>query len=87
MLESPGYWMYESSGVLVPTVKAYLNGDELNPAQIATMRAYLRQWISWPGWGGDHVLAKLRLDIDQLTSREAITAWCRLADNIGMDPL
>ena len=55
--------------------------------QIATMRAYLRQWIMAPWcWIGKPV-EELRGRIDQLTSREAIDEWLWKALEVGIDPL
>jgi hypothetical protein len=82
----PGYWMNETSGVLRPAVRAYLLDEEMTPAQIAAMRAYLRQWIMAPGFFGEDV-DQLRRDVDGLTTQAAIRRWIRVADRIGIDPL
>jgi hypothetical protein len=84
--EGPGYWMYETSGVLRPAVEAYLAHDELTPAEIAAMRAYLRQWIMAPGFRGPGV-DELRRRVDELTSRQAIARWLDRAEAEGIDPL
>jgi hypothetical protein len=81
-----GYWMLETSGVLRPTVEAYLRGEDMTAEQIAVMRAYLRQWIFSPAWRGDE-LNELRRGIDGLTSRAAIEAWINGAQRAGIDPL
>lgn len=83
-MSEPGYWMAESTGVLRPAVEAYLHGEPLTPAQIAAMRAYLRQWI-FADWGGD--VEDLRGGIDELTSRSAIAAWLDRAEQLGINPL
>jgi hypothetical protein len=36
----PGYWMYETSGVLRPAIENYLNNRPMSPENIAAMRAY-----------------------------------------------
>jgi len=82
----PGYWMNETSGVLRPAVEAYLNHDEMTPAEIAAMRAYLRQWIVKGAWHGPEI-DKLRARIDGLTDRQAIEAWLDDAIDEGIDPL
>lgn len=82
----PGYWMYETSGVLRPAVEAYLRSEPMTGAQIAAMRAYLRQWINAPAWKGDGI-EFLRSEIDGLTTRAAISAWLRIAEEEGIDPL
>jgi hypothetical protein len=84
--QGPGYWMNETSGVLRPAIVAYLEGDELTPAEIAAIRAYLRQWIMAPAWAGPAV-EELRREVDELTSRQAIKAWLDHALNEGIDPL
>jgi hypothetical protein len=81
---TPGYWMYEASGVLRPAIEAYLAGGAMTEAHIALMRAYLRQWIMAPAWMG---VEQLRRDLDGLTSRAAITAWLDTAAHLGLDPL
>jgi len=83
---APGYWMNETSGALAPAVLAYIAGDDLDTAQIATLRAYLRQWILVPGWRGAEV-APLRAAIDGLTTRAAIETWLARAEQAGIDPL
>jgi hypothetical protein len=81
----PGYWMHETSGVLRPAVEAYLNRATMTPEQIATIRAYLRQWICAPVWKGE--FEDLLGRIDGLTSREAICEWLDDAADWGIDPL
>jgi hypothetical protein len=81
----PGYWMHETSGVLRPVVEDYLNGRPLTPRQVATMRAYLRQWINGP-WKGP-MIDVLRTQIEEITSREDIHIWLDRALHEGIDPL
>lgn len=83
----PGFWMYETSGVLRPAVEAYLSHAPMTGEQIAAMRAYLRQWIDDPTWRGGSAIDNLREAIDTLNSRGEIRAWLELADQIGIDPL
>lgn len=83
---APGYWIYETSGVLAPAVRAYLCEADMTEPQIAAMRAYLRQWIGAPGWRG-HQVDTLRARINGLTTRAAIDAWIGLALDAGIDPL
>ena len=87
----PGYWMNEVSGVLRPAVRAYLLGGPLSGEQIATLRAYLRQWIGGhvtsPVWFVGPEVAALRASIDGLTTRRAIAAWLERAVDAGIDPL
>jgi hypothetical protein len=82
-----GYWMNETTGVLRPAIMAYLNGETMTGKQIAAMRAYLRQWIEAPqAWQGEHI-DKLRVLVNTLTTRSAITAWLDLAMLNDIDPL
>lgn len=83
----PGFWMWETSGELRPAVEAYLRHEAMTGEQIAAMRAYLRQWIDAPAWGGGEAVDDLRAGIDLLTSRKAIRTWLALAEEIGIDPL
>jgi hypothetical protein len=82
----PGYWMNETSGVLRPAVTAYLAGVAMSEQQLAAMRAYLRQWIESGLWFGP-AIPGLRAAIDDLTNREAIRMWLRIAEREGIDPL
>lgn len=92
---APGYWRDETSGALRPAVEAYLAGGPLAGAEIAALRAYLRQWIGSPVWDQNPYadeaqrawLAKLRADIDGLTNWAAIADWIDEATEFGLDPL
>ena len=83
---APGYWMNETSGVLKPAVEAYLSGDPLDQAQIAALRAYMRQWIMAPVWRGKEVV-DLRRRVDGLSSRQTIERWLDDALELDIDPL
>jgi hypothetical protein len=92
ILGVPGFWMYEQSGVLRPVVEAYLNDKPLDERGMATMRAYLRQWIMADVWnhapgGPSAELTALRDRVDGLTTQEAIHKWIYDALEIGIDPL
>ncbi len=82
----PGYWMAESSGVLRLVVPAFLRGDELGPAEVVAMRAYLQQWIKAGIWEGPEIPA-LRADVDNLRTTSEIRAWIARAVEIRVDPL
>ena len=84
-MNAPGYWMYETSGVLRPAVEAYLNREPMSDADIAAMRAYLRQWIAAGFIGPD--IGALQRRVDGLTDREAIEEWLDDAIELGIDPL
>ena len=86
MSDGPGYWMYETTGILRPAVEAYLRNKPLTAADIAALQAYLRQWIFAPVWYGAGI-AELRAAIDGLTNREAIETWLDAAEVLGIDPL
>lgn len=82
----PGYWMYETSGVLKPVVMAYLRGEDLSREQIATMRAYLRQWIMDAAWQGGEI-DFLRDRIEDIQTMATLRAWLSTAESEGIDPL
>jgi hypothetical protein len=84
---TPGYWMYETSGALRPAIVHYLKGGELTPAEIAAIRAYLRQWIMADGWYAGPAVDALRTAIDGLNSRQAIRRWLDIALDEDIDPL
>lgn len=85
-MTAPGYWMHETSGVLRPAVEAYLNGGEMSPRQIATMRAYLRQWINNGPWKGP-LIDPLRTRVEEITTRADIHDWLEMALREEIDPL
>jgi len=78
--------MHEVSGVLRPVVEDYLNGKPMTPRQVATMRAYLRQWIVNGPWQGPMV-DPLRTRVEEITTREDIEEWLDMAEACGIDPL
>lgn len=93
--EAPGFWMHETSGVLRPVVERYLNGKVLGPREIATMRAYLVQWVNSPVWDQNpHADEDSRAELQELRGQAAaikcqrdITVWLRASLDLGMDPL
>jgi hypothetical protein len=82
----PGYWMNETSGVLEPVVRKYLEGGELSTDEVQTMRAYLRQWIWADGFVGPDV-DRLRAGVAHLYNTGDLRAWLDRALNAGIDPL
>lgn len=82
----PGYWMYETSGVLRPAFEAYLAGASMTPEQITAMRAYLRQWIAADAWRGPTV-PMLRATVERITTRQHIREWLDRALDEEIDPL
>lgn len=85
-LSASGYWMHETTGTLRPVVERYLQREPLEIREIGIMRAYLRQWIGWPGWISPKV-GDLRAAIDQIATREDIEFWVCQAEDEGIDPL
>lgn len=91
----PRYWMQETSGVLRPSIEAYLTRAAMTNEQIVAMRAYLRRWIMASCWDANpdasrvyrQRVALLRRWVDSLTSREVIKGWLDMAVAIGIDPL
>jgi hypothetical protein len=82
----PGYWMHETSGVLAPVVMRYLEGADLADDEIATMRAYLRQWLASPFWTGPDIYT-LRTTIDAIYTTAQLRLWLERALDAGIDPL
>jgi hypothetical protein len=80
------FWMYDTSGVLRPAVRAYLKGKPMTAKHIAAFRVYLRVWIFTPEFVGDGVEA-LRQAVDGLASREAIEEWLAMARKEWISPL
>jgi hypothetical protein len=90
----PGYWMFETTGVLKPAVEAYLaNRDPLAPQHVAALRAYCRQWIELFEPPDDapeaarRVIERLRAMVDGLVDRNSLNVWIMQATDIGADPL
>ncbi len=81
-IAEPGFWMYETTGVLRPAIIALLDGADLTPEHIAALRAYLRQWVA--GFRG---VDDLRARVDSLTTKAAIDSWINDAIETGIDPL
>jgi hypothetical protein len=85
--DGPRYWMWESSDVLREAVRAYEDGDDMTPGQIAAMAAYLRQWIATPSLGYQSPIQALRLSAATLYTRDAIARWIWRAAGHGLNPL
>lgn len=83
--DAPGYWMNETSGLLRPVIENYLTGGKMTDRDIATMRAYLRQWMQGP-WTGPMVDV-LRSQIDDIHDRKDIARWLNRALDQNIDPL
>lgn len=86
MTDLPGYWMRETSGVLAPVVEKFLAGEGLDAHEIATMRAYLRQWIAADGFVGPEI-DQLRADVDGIVDMRSLNTWIEDALDAGADPL
>lgn len=82
----PGYWMYETTGILKPAVHHYLHRKTLSERDVAALRAYFRQWMEGD-WAETSGVQELRRDVDKLLSREAIEHWLDRALAEGIDPL
>jgi hypothetical protein len=85
MVQNPGYWRFETSGVLEPAVRAYLNRGPMTDAQIAVMRAYLRQWMAGD-WLGP-MIDVLRTKVEEITTKADIEDWMEMANRESIDPL
>lgn len=85
----PGYWPNETSGVLVPVVTRYLNGEPLNAAQLRIMKSYIAQWVDAPVWrsAGGTELEELRAQVKRIETEAQLHAAIDAAIDLGMDPL
>lgn len=79
----PGYWMYETGGLLRAAVEKYLAGAELDDAELELWRAYLRQWMKGPWHGGGNLAAR----VEAIATTADLRAWLADAMNAGIDPL
>ena len=86
-MNTPGYWMAETSGELAGAVRRYVSGATLAERELELMKAYLRQWTDAPMWGPSEDLDELRIRV-QLIETEADIHYC-VAElvGLGMDPL
>ena len=67
----PRFWMEEQTGVLSDAVETYLEGDRLNPVQLAAIKVYLKQFVERAPLTGDAKVHLLVQKIDRLkTTRE-----------------
>jgi hypothetical protein len=80
------FWMYDTSGVLRPAIRAYLKGKPMTAKDITAIRTYLRVWVFAPEFDGDGV-EPLRQTVDGLASREAIEDWLATARKEWVSPL
>lgn len=80
------YWRADPNLFLRTAVEDYLRDGPLTKEQVAAIRAYLRHWITWPGWKGEGIVF-LRAAVEGLTSRRAIDIWLHHAADMGIDPL
>lgn len=86
--DAPKYWMFETSGVLEPVIRAYLQGDDLNKRQVDLMRAYLYQWVSAPVWGAPGgILEAVCLQVSVIACTQDIDAAISAMVTLGIDPL
>jgi len=83
---APKFWMNETGGVLQQAVKDYLDDKTLTLAQVALMRAYLKQWAYSPVWQGE-ALEAVRTRITEANSHQDIDGCIYDLVNMGMDPL
>lgn len=89
--QAPKYWEYETGGQLAPAIQRYLENQPEQLADVALIRAYLRQWIDSPVWDAPAdtkgTLAELRRTVRLLKTRKHIRDWLNCALDIGIDPL
>jgi hypothetical protein len=85
--DAPKYWMHETSGVLEPVIRRFLNEHQLRDDEIATMQAYLWQWVKSPAWAPSGMLEALRLRVASIRTMEDIDQALAGCEELGMDPL
>jgi hypothetical protein len=85
-LSEPKHWSSELSGQAKAAIAAYLD-DRMSGADLAVMRAYLKQWIKPPVWEGGAAVDRLRAEVDNLATRAAVAEWLDAAEDLGIDPL
>jgi hypothetical protein len=79
------FWTSEVTGQLRPAVEAYLTAAPMTPRQVAVIRAYLRQWMAPDSWRGP-LIDPLRTKLEEITTREDINRWVKLAEQANIDP-
>jgi hypothetical protein len=92
---APGYWMWETSGVLRAAVLCYLNGLQLGPQDLSLMRAYCQQWVNATAWDRnphntdeDRIeLSELRRSAGEISDTASLRRWIERAVEMNMDPL
>ena len=76
----PRFWMDEQTGALQAAVEAYMDGDRLNAAQLATLKVYLKQFVERAPLTGDANVRRLVQRIDQLRTTAEVEDF---ADDIA----
>lgn len=84
-MTGPFFWMHETTGVLRPVIEQYLRGDGIEAANVPTMRAYLRQWMTGDFRGPG--VEELRAGVDGIVDHRTLNAWIEAALDAGVDPL
>ena len=85
--DAPKYWRYETSGMLQPVVRMFINGARLLPADVKIMKAYLWQWVGSPVWAPSGTLEALRLRVAAIETQEDLDGCVWAAVELNMDPL
>lgn len=81
------FWMNEEGEELRPAIIAYLEHHPLTVADIAVIRAYLKQWVEAPGFFATPGVTALRQSVGAIETRNDINRWLAAADEEGIDPL
>src|SRR5688500_19110346 len=67
----PRFWMEEQTGALEEAVEAYIAGERLSPAQLQSIKIYLKQFIERAPLAGDAKVSLLVQRVERLkTTRE-----------------
>jgi hypothetical protein len=78
--------MNETSGLLVPVVQKYLEGEGLDRREVKIMQTYLRQWVGASSFHGREV-DELRRDVEFIRTTAGLRSWLNRAVDAGIDPL
>ena len=82
----PHYWMTEQTGRLADAVEAYINGDALAPAELALIKAYLRQYLERAVMTGEAKRERLLEQAAALRDGRAIERFADELAEIGVEP-
>ena len=89
--EPPRHWTDKTSDLMMPIVRRFVEGEELNEYELQMMRMYCEQWVDSKTWdsnpfGGLADLAVLRKSAREIDTLVALRKWIEYATELGMNP-